>query len=76
VRFNLTRLLAAASLSALSAVSAPAAEPIHVGFFSHLSGNFAEYGASSKNGVELYPDAVNAQGGIEGRCVYRKPYLS
>jgi len=34
-----------------------------------LSGNFAEYGASFKNAVELYLDEVKAQGGIEGRPV-------
>lgn len=49
--------------------SAFAAEPIQIGFFSHLSGNFAEYGASFKNAVELYLDKVNAENGINGRPV-------
>jgi len=59
----------AALLPAFLAAPAQAAEPITIGFFSHLSGNFAEYGASSKNGVELYLDQVRKQGGIEGRPV-------
>ncbi|KAF1044481.1 ABC transporter substrate-binding protein [Xylophilus sp.] len=65
----LSRLLTAIAASA--AVSAPslAAEPINIGLFSHLSGNFAEYGASTKNAVELYLDKLNAEGGIGGRPV-------
>ncbi|MFU2053214.1 ABC transporter substrate-binding protein [Bordetella hinzii] len=61
----------AAALAAGAALTAPAlaAEPINIGFFSHLSGNFAEYGASFKNAVELYLDGVNAEGGIGGRPV-------
>lgn len=59
----------AALLPMFMAAQAQAAEPINVGFFSHMSGNFAEYGASSKNGVELYLDKIKAQGGIEGRSI-------
>jgi len=63
--------LAAVALTSLSfgLSSARAAEPVSIGLFSHLSGNFAEYGASFKNAVELYLEKVNAQGGIEGRQV-------
>ncbi|KAF1045548.1 ABC transporter substrate-binding protein [Xylophilus sp.] len=67
IRF--TRLLTAAAVSTALSAPAFAAEPINVGFFSHLSGNFAEYGASFKNAVELYLDKVNAEGGIDGRPV-------
>lgn len=61
------RLVAALAASAALTAPALAADPINVGFFSHLSGNFAEYGASFKNAVELYLDRVNADGGIGGR---------
>ena len=67
-----TRSLALAALiPALLTGTARAAdpEPINVGFFSHLSGPFAEYGASFKNAIELYLDQVKAQGGIEGHPV-------
>ena len=68
-RLSRSTLLAALFPVLLAAPSAHAAEPISIGFFSHLSGNFAEYGASFKNAVELYLDQVKAQGGIEGRPV-------
>lgn len=63
--------ITAAALTSLSLglSSAQAAEPVTIGLFSHLSGNFAEYGASFKNAVELYLGKVNAQGGVEGREV-------
>ncbi len=64
-----TRFAAALAAGAALAAPALAAEPINIGFFSHLSGNFAEYGASFKNAVELYLDGVNAEGGIGGRPV-------
>ena len=59
----------AAILPVFMAAQAQSAEPINVGFFSHMSGNFAEYGISSKNGAELYLDKVKAAGGIDGRPV-------
>ena len=39
--------------------------PVGIGFFSHLSGNFAQYGISFQEGVELYLDDVHVavQGG-------------
>jgi branched-chain amino acid transport system substrate-binding protein len=59
-----------AMLSAtLQAPVVRAAEPVQIGLFTPLSGNFAEYGASFKNAVELRIEQVNAQGGIEGRPV-------
>jgi ABC-type branched-chain amino acid transport systems, periplasmic component len=69
-RTSIRRLLAAAALSGLlSAPSLAAEPPITIGLFAHLSGNFAEYGASFKNAVELYLDKLNAEGGINGRPV-------
>ncbi|MFC4277955.1 ABC transporter substrate-binding protein [Achromobacter aloeverae] len=67
VRF--ARLLTAAAALTILSAPAHAADPINVGFFSHLSGNFAEYGASFKNAVELYLDKVNADGGVNGRPI-------
>lgn len=67
------KTIAAAVIGVLSVFSSLPAwadeEPILIGFFSHLSGNFAEYGTSFKNAIELYVDELNAQGGIEGRPV-------
>ncbi|WP_178131041.1 ABC transporter substrate-binding protein [Reyranella sp. CPCC 100927] len=65
----MSRLLAAAFITVTLSAAARAAEPITIGFFSHLSGNFAEYGASFRNAVELYLDKINADGGIDGRPV-------
>lgn len=68
---HLLRAFALAAVLPFSLAQAQTAsnEPVTIGFFSHLSGNFAEYGASFKNAVELYLDEVRAQGGIEGREV-------
>lgn len=66
---RLPQLVSAAALTVLSASPALAAEPITIGLFTHLSGNFAEYGASTKNAVDLYLDKLNADGGINGRPV-------
>lgn len=57
------------AVTATASLPAFAAEPIRIGFFSHLSGNFAEYGASFRNAVELYVDKVNADGGVGGRRI-------
>ena len=61
--------LLAALLPVFMAAPSHAAEPVTIGFFSHLSGNFAEYGASFKNAVELYLEQLDQKGGIEGRPV-------
>ena len=69
LRFLVPQWLVAATTALSICVPAHAADPIAIGFFSHLSGNFAEYGTSFKNGVELCLDKVRSQGGIEGRPV-------
>ncbi len=69
MRLPFSRFLTAVAASATVSVPAAAAEPINIGLLSHLSGNFAEYGASTKNAVELYLDKLNAEGGIGGRPV-------
>jgi branched-chain amino acid transport system substrate-binding protein len=61
----------AAALLALTAAPAQAGgqQPVTIALFSHLSGNFAEYGISFRNAVNLYLDEVNAKGGLEGHPV-------
>ncbi|MGB3070746.1 MAG: ABC transporter substrate-binding protein [Ottowia sp.] len=66
---RLPQILTVASLAVAFAAPSQAADPISVGLFTHLSGNFAEYGASTKNAIDLFLDKVNADGGINGRPV-------
>lgn len=42
---------------------------IKVGVYGDLSGNTASFGQSTKNGVQLAADEINAAGGINGRKV-------
>jgi branched-chain amino acid transport system substrate-binding protein len=53
----------------LPAVSAPAAEPVKIGFVYTMSGPFATYGQFAKQGAELAIDEINKAGGILGRPV-------
>jgi len=46
-----------------------AAEPIKIGFFAPLTGNFAGLGVDAKKGLDLAVNEVNAAGGIKGRKV-------
>ncbi|WP_293173852.1 ABC transporter substrate-binding protein [Oceanithermus sp.] len=62
-----TRFLVLASLALAGA--ALAAEPIKIGAMYILSGNFANYGTASKQGVQLAVEEINARGGILGRPV-------
>lgn len=48
---------------------APAAEPIRIGVVSTFSGSNSGHGEYCKEGVELWLDNVNANGGILGRPV-------
>src|ERR1043165_3154470 len=43
---------------------------IKVGEYGSLTGSTATFGISSKNGIELFVDALNAQGGIGGKKVH------
>lgn len=62
-----------ALFAALALWAAPAGaadkQPLTIALFAHLSGNFAEYGISFRNAVELYLDEVKARGGIDGHPV-------
>jgi branched-chain amino acid transport system substrate-binding protein len=46
------------------------APEIKVGEYGSLTGSTATFGISSKNGIELFVDALNAQGGIAGKKVH------
>jgi len=43
---------------------------IKVGEYGSLTGGTATFGISSKNGIELYVDNLNAQGGIGGKKIH------
>ena len=43
---------------------------IKVGEYGSLTGSTATFGISSKNGIELFVDALNAQGGIGGKKIH------
>src|SRR3989442_1819678 len=44
---------------------------IKVGEYGSLTGSTATFGTSSKNGIELFVENLNAQGGIGGEKVQR-----
>lgn len=43
---------------------------IKVGEYGSLTGSTATFGISTKNGIELYVDNLNAQGGISGKKIH------
>src|ERR1044071_1438762 len=47
----------------------PSVEPIKVGVYLDLSGQTSSFGQSTKNGVEMARDEINAAGGINGRPI-------
>lgn len=55
------------ALLALAACGEP--EPIRIGFLGGLSGRFADFGTSGRNGVALAIEEQNAAGGIAGRRI-------
>ncbi len=62
-------LLALAVFSLLTGCAKREAE-IKVGEYGSLTGGTATFGASSKNGIELFVDNLNAQGGIGGMKIH------
>jgi branched-chain amino acid transport system substrate-binding protein len=66
VRRVLALLLAAALLSAGCARREP---EIKVGVYGSLTGTTATFGISTKNGIELYVDRLNAAGGVGGKKI-------
>ena len=64
-----TARLAALSLALFSALSLGCAKTqneLVIGEYGSLTGTTATFGTSTKNGIELYMDNVNAGGGIGG----------
>ena len=64
-----TTAAAAAPEAATSDTTAASAEPIRIGVVSTFSGSNSGHGQYCKEGVELWLDDVNANGGILGRPV-------
>lgn len=65
------------ALASLISLAAPhistAADPIYIGLSAPFSKEYAEYGVSLEQGVRLGIEAVNAQGGIDGRSLELLP---
>jgi branched-chain amino acid transport system substrate-binding protein len=61
-------LVALASLAVLTSCAKREAE-IKIGEYGSLTGSTATFGISSKNGIELFVDNLNAQGGIAGKRI-------
>jgi len=68
-RVLLPLLLLLALIGTLSSCAKHEAE-IKVGEFGSLTGSTATFGISSKNGIELFVDNLNAQGGIGGKKIH------
>ena len=62
-------VIAVALLLALTSCAKREAE-IKVGEYGSLTGGTATFGTSSKNGIELFVDNLNAQGGIGGKKIH------
>ena len=62
-------VIALASILALTSCAKQEAE-IKVGEYGSLTGGTATFGTSSKNGIELFVDNLNAQGGIGGKKIH------
>ncbi len=61
------RLAAIACALLLAAVTTQAAEPIKLGEIEPLTGKEAAFGQSSRRGVQMAIDEINARGGVLGR---------
>jgi branched-chain amino acid transport system substrate-binding protein len=62
-------VIALASILAFTSCAKKEAE-IKVGEYGSLTGGTATFGTSSKNGIELFVDNLNAQGGIGGKKIH------
>ena len=66
-------LFAAAGLAVAAGTQEAPADEIVIGFFGPLSGENAQYGRNFRNAIDLYTDAVNEAGGVNGlpvRVIY------
>jgi len=68
-RVVLPLVLSVALLASLAGCAKREVE-IKVGEYGSLTGSTATFGISSKNGIELFVDNLNAQGGIGGKKVH------
>lgn len=68
-RVLLPLLVLLALIGALTSCAKHEAE-IKVGEYGSLTGSTATFGISSKNGIELFVDNLNAQGGIGGKKIH------
>ncbi len=68
-RIPTTLVALLASLLALSSCAKREPE-IKIGEYGSLTGSTATFGVSSKNGIELFVDNLNAQGGIGGKKIH------
>lgn len=65
----MTPLRASLLLGCLCLVACGKPAPIRVGFVGELTGNSADLGEASRNGVMLAIDQVNQRGGVDGRLI-------
>lgn len=70
LRFVLVAALALVLAVALAGGCSKRANEIPIGEYGSLTGTTATFGISSKQGIELYMDDVNASGGIGGTRVH------
>jgi len=69
-KFNLiVQTLAVLGAVLFAGTTARAADPIVIGHFGSLTGGTATFGISTKEGIELAKDEINAAGGVLGRPI-------
>ena len=66
----LDRLLVLALVALIPLGCAQRANEIKIGEYGSLTGSTATFGISSKNGIELFIDKVNGQGGVGGQKLH------
>jgi branched-chain amino acid transport system substrate-binding protein len=70
-RATVIAVLAASVLASAGAAGATTpdteGEPIRIGAFTSLTGNFAPWGLQVRDGMQLAVDDINAEGGVDGR---------
>ena len=62
-------LLAAVMLLAMPILASAEGETIRIGGLAPLTGDVAVYGTAAKNGVDLYVEQINANGGVLGKQI-------
>lgn len=62
-------IIICALLAIVLIIIKPSSKPIKVGFVAGLSGRLSELGISARNGAQLAINAINNEGGINGRMI-------